>query len=189
MQESSWSQSSGAELTDVWPLEGHLPWHKHVAKWCKMLTLKNVENALGAPFRYTEIVIQSGDFFMSLVRAIYRWKSRQIMFGYGYMHIWYMATYIFICNMYRYILTHVTTMAFVNEYIYIQTVSLSCGTSQTLLNNTSSIFNQTIQHKKQQLPIDIFHSEHLAVQQGQTKNASRKQEMIVGDARHEIYQQ
>ena len=119
MQESSWSQSSGAELTDVWPLEGHLPWHKHVARWCKMLSLKNVENALGAPFRYTEIVIQSGDFFMSLVRAIYRWKSRQIMLGYGYMHIWYMATYIFICNMYRYILTHVTTMAFVNEYIYI----------------------------------------------------------------------
>ena len=61
--------------------------------------------------------------------------------------------------------------------------------SQTLLNNTSSIFNQTIQHKKQQLPIDIFHSEHLAVQQGQAKNASRKGEMIVGDARQEIYQQ
>ena len=70
-----------------------------------------------------------------------------------------------------------------------KTISLSCGTSQTLLNNTSSIFNQTIQHKKQELPIDIFHSEHLAVQQGQTKNASRKQEMIVGDARKEIYQQ
>ena len=70
-----------------------------------------------------------------------------------------------------------------------KTVSLSCGTSQTLLNNTSSIFNQTIQHKKQELPIDIFHSEHLAVQQGQTKNASRKGEMIAGDARQEIYQQ
>ena len=33
----------------------------------------------------------------------------------------YMATYIFICNMYIYIyiFTHVTTMGFVNEYIYI----------------------------------------------------------------------
>ena len=47
-----------------------------------------------------------------------------------------------------------------------KTVSLSCEISHALLNNTSSIFNQTVQQKKQQLPIDIFHSEHLAVQQG-----------------------
>ena len=70
-----------------------------------------------------------------------------------------------------------------------KTISFSCETSHALLNDTSSIFNQTVQQKKQQLPIDIFHSEHLAVQQGQTKNASRKGEMIVGDARQEIYQQ
>ena len=41
-----------------------------------------------------------------------------------------------------------------------KTVSLSCEISHALLNNTSSIFNQTVQQKKQQLPIDIFHSEH-----------------------------
>ena len=70
-----------------------------------------------------------------------------------------------------------------------KTISFSCETSHALLNDTSSIFNQTVQQKKQQLPIDIFHSEHLAVQQGQTNNASRQGEMIVGDARKEIYQQ
>ena len=70
-----------------------------------------------------------------------------------------------------------------------KTISFSCETSHALLNNTSSIFNQTVQQKKQELPIDIFHSEHLAVQQGQTNKASRQGEMIVGDARKEIYQQ
>jgi len=69
-----------------------------------------------------------------------------------------------------------------------KTISFSCETSHALLNNTSTIFNQTLLLKKQCL-LDISHSEHLASQQGQAKNAPRKGEMIVGDARQEIYQQ
>ena len=38
-------------------------------------------------------------------------------------------------------------------------------------------------------PLGHLHSEYLASQQGQAKNAPRKGEMIVGDARQEIYQQ
>ena len=68
-----------------------------------------------------------------------------------------------------------------------KTISFSCETSHALLN-TSNIFNQTLLLKKQCL-LDISHSEHLASQQGQAKNAPRKGEMIVGDARQEIYQQ
>ena len=68
-----------------------------------------------------------------------------------------------------------------------KTISFSCETSHALLNTTANIFNQTLLLKKQCL-LDISHSEHLA-QQGQAKNAPRKGEMIVGDARQEIYQQ
>ena len=69
-----------------------------------------------------------------------------------------------------------------------KTISFSCETSHALHNNTSNIFNQTLLLKKQCL-LDISHSEYLASQQGQAKNAPRKGEMIVGDARQEIYQQ
>ena len=53
----------------------------------------------------------------------------------------YMATYIFICNMYIYIFTHVTTMGFVNEYIYVYTCAMVNWIKCFQVNSSDRDFN------------------------------------------------